>query len=215
MIKGWGEPAGSSTRVILVRHGEVSEKERTLLYGSMDVRLSPRGLSQTRRTVMALSELPISKVISSDLMRARTLAEELAAAKGCPLGTTEHLRERSFGEWQGRPMQELMESHLAEYKAYMDRRWDTRVAPGAENFADVTKRVLPPLFDAIDDHPGGNIVVVAHSGPIRAILQEALALPGESLFRLRLNYCSLTIVDYFPGGERILERLNDTGHLGD
>jgi broad specificity phosphatase PhoE len=215
MIKGWGEPAGNATRVILVRHGEVSEKERTLLYGSMDVRLSPRGLSQTRRTAMLLAELPISKILSSDLVRARTLAEELATATSTPHLATKGLRERSFGEWQGLPMRELVENHRADYDAYIARRWEARVSPGAENFADVTKRVIPVVLDAINEFQGGTIVVVAHSGPIRAILQEALMLPGEALFRLRLNYCSLSIVDYFPEGERILDRLNDTAHLDD
>lgn len=213
MIRGWGEPEGDATRVVLVRHGEVSDKERAFLYGSMDVRLSPRGLRQTRRTAMVLSELQVSKILSSDLLRARTLAEELAGATGAPLLDTKNLRERSFGEWQGRSMEELVTDHRAEYDDYIANRWKKRVSPDAENFTDVAERVVPTVLDAIHEYPGGTIVVVSHSGPMRAILQEALLLPGEALFRLRLNYCSLSILDYYPNGERILDRLNDTAHL--
>lgn len=214
MTKGWGEPEGTRRRAILVRHGEVHPDHRHLLYGSMDVPLSGLGVIQTERTARTLAAGPVGEVLTSDLSRASTLGGLLAALSDSPHEANPAFRERSFGEWQGRPMGDLIRDHPAEYRAYMRRRWDTRVAPGAETFEEVHARVLPPYRAAVArataDRP---LVVVSHSGPMRAILLDALMLPAEALFRMKLSHCSITIVDYYDSGEVIVDRMNDTSHL--
>ncbi len=214
MTKGWGEPEGIRRRAILVRHGEVHADHRHLLYGGLDVPLSDLGLLQSERTARTLAAGPVGEILTSDLSRASMLGGLLSALTDAPHESLPALRERSFGEWQGLPMADLIRDHPEQYQAYMRRRWDTRVAPGAETFEDVHRRVLPPFRAAVSRATAERpLVVVSHSGPMRAILLDALELPGASLFRMKLSHCSITIVDYYDSGEVIVDRLNDTSHL--
>lgn len=211
MVRGWGDPEGPPRRLILLRHGEVDERDRTILYGSMDVALSARGVEQGGLAAQAVAAMKPRAILCSDLSRASTLASRIGELTGAVPTVSPAFRERNFGVWQGRPMSELIEGDPEAYRAYMKRRWEAKPSPDAENFDDVGARVLPPLHAALAD--GGPIVLVSHSGPMRAILREALLLPGEALFRMRLDYCSITIIDYFGGGLAVVERLNDKQHL--
>lgn len=214
MIRGWGEPEGERTRAYLVRHGEVDAQQRTMLYGSLNVDLSERGRDQSRQTARLLAGVPeLAGVVSSDLSRAHYLAAETAAATGLAHDVREGLRERSFGAWQGRPIREIVEQHEDEYRAYMQRRWEIRVAPGAENFDDVSARVIPVVREMVARHAGRSFALVSHSGPLRSILAWAMHLPGSGLFRFELGYCSISIVDFYSSGEAVVRSLNDRTHL--
>ncbi|MDX2176207.1 MAG: histidine phosphatase family protein [Candidatus Sumerlaeia bacterium] len=211
---GWGEPRGRATRLLLLRHGEVSPEAKTILYGSMDVPLSDRGRAESVRTAKEVGKAPLSAVLSSDLERAVFLAERIATRAKAPGIVDAGLRERSFGEWQGRPIAELMEQHAEEYARLQAARWSHRVSPGAENIEDVAARAMPPVRAALAEHAGGVVAVVAHSGPLRAILGGLLRWPGEVLFTFVLGYCGVTVLDVYDDGTARLERLNERRHLG-
>ena len=58
----------------------------------------------------------------------------------------------------------------------------------------------------------GNLLIVAHGGPIRALLVCLLGLMDECFWRLRVDCTGLSIISNHPGGG-VLELWNDTGHL--
>lgn len=212
---GWGEPTGTRTRLLLVRHGEVEEDWKTILYGGMDVPLSARGREQSERAAAWLAERHApTAILSSDLARARYLADAIHARR--PTAAREilpALRERHFGAWQGLPMPRIQSEWPEAYRAYIARRWEAKASPDAENLADVAARAMPAVERAIAAHAGGTVAIVGHSGPLRAILGVALRLPGESLFAVRLDYCSVTELEHWSDGTWIATGVNHTHFL--
>jgi alpha-ribazole phosphatase len=71
--------------------------------------------------------------------------------------------------------------------------------PGGESFAEQITRVAA----AIDDLPGGNVVLVVHAGTIRAALALALELAPNTALRFVIDPLSVTRIDRLAGGWRI------------
>ena len=67
--------SGPVSAVILVRHAEK-------LDGGGDVGLTPEGQERARRLAFVLGNLPVTQLISSDLLRTRATLQPLADAKG-------------------------------------------------------------------------------------------------------------------------------------
>jgi probable phosphoglycerate mutase len=212
-ITYWGEPQGEPARLILARHGAVREDWSRRLYGIVDVPLSAKGRAQSHLAAAAVAREQPHLVLTSPLARARFLGEEIAARAGCPLKAMPEWRERSFGAWAGLSIGEILRDHREAYEDFMRRRWEIRVSPDAENMADLAARCVEPLLAQVRANYGRTLVMVSHSGPMRAFLGAILGLPGESLFRIRLDTCSLTRVDFYPDGAIVLRSMNETHHL--
>ena len=212
-LSGWKPDHGRITRLLLLRHGEVHHDDRKALYGQRDVRLSELGELQSRETGAALKGSGVTAVYSSDLVRAAYLGKQVAEQSGVPMELSPALRERFFGDWQGRRWDDLMVEFPELIAKYEAERFSYRVPGGAENFLDVKDRVLPVVQKIVQDHPGQTVALTAHSGPVRIILADALGLPLENLFQFGLDYCSMSVVEYAESGRVRVELLNSTHHL--
>ena len=125
-------------------------------------------------------------VYCSDLVRARESAEIIAKAlqdggamvddpeNGVVAGSVkvkplEGLREIDLGEWDGRPIREIKEQYPAEYERRGADRFTFKTGNKSENFYDMQYRVIRCLREILSGDDGKNIVIVSHSGVIRAI----------------------------------------------
>src|SRR6185437_7588559 len=68
--------------------------------------------------------------------------------------------------------------------------------PNGESFADQVMRVRSALAAL----PPGDVVVVAHSGTVRATLAIALGIAPESALRFKVDPLSLTRIDRSEAG---------------
>jgi alpha-ribazole phosphatase len=105
--------------------------------------------------------------------------------------------EQDFGQWEGKSW-----SDPAIDPAFWDDPAQTR-PPGGESFAEVAIRVAVAIQRINQGTTTGDIVVVAHAGPIRAALALALDMTPEQALRFALDPLSLTRLDYFAQGWRI------------
>lgn len=206
---------GPSTRLLVLRHGEVAPQHKNYLYGQMDVELSEVGEEQARRTGQHCRQYPVRAVYSSDLQRALTLGREIGRHHGIVPVRDERLRERHFGHWQGLPWSEIAERFPEEQERYYADRFTTRVPGGAENFLDVQSRVRPFLREVLARHPGECIAITAHSGTVRIILAECMSIPLECIFTFEQDYCCLNVIDYWPTGRMRVNVLNYTDHVAE
>lgn len=169
------------TRALLIRHGETPWNRDRRWQGHADVPLSPDGLEQAVRLAAHLREQSsaIEIVYSSDLLRARDTARELARVLGVPLALEPSWREMHVGAWTGLNRDEI--------KARFAEEWE-RIAAGedlrrggGETFAEFSARVLRSLDSIRARHADQTVAVVTHGGVIRAALLHALGLPAQRL----------------------------------
>ncbi|MEM9801032.1 MAG: histidine phosphatase family protein [Planctomycetota bacterium] len=167
----------TTTRLILVRHGEVDARWRGTLYGRLDVELSERGLAQSRRIAEVLKDRAIDAVVSSGLAR----AEAAAAALRRDRPHLERIDDERFleldrGDWAGRPIEEIRRDDPERYEEWVSRRGAVR-APGGEDPEDVARRTVPAFADWAGRAAGGTVAICAHLWVVRSALAHALAVP--------------------------------------
>jgi broad specificity phosphatase PhoE len=118
------------------------------------------------------------------------------------------LAEQHFGDWQG-----LSHAELAERRdGAWHRFWLAPAAeapPGGESFVQVVERVCASIGRLSAEHPGRDIVAVAHGGTIRAALVLALGLDPERALALSIDNCSLTRLEHIAGAASSASPAND------
>lgn len=196
--------SNGTTRLLILRHGEVAEEAKQILYGQMDVALSPLGVQQSEEVAQRLSDEQIAAVYSSDLERAHYLARCIAERHRLEPQTTPLLRERDFGQWQGLAFEELRQNHGDQLEAYF-RHHPEYVVPGAESFDDIWRRVEPWYREILSRHQGQTVAIAVHSGITRLFLADAIGLTFRQMFRFEQKFCCLNIIEVSP--EKTLVRL--------
>jgi broad specificity phosphatase PhoE len=185
-----------TTRVIYVRHGKTDfPTDRIYCDDREDPPLNDDGMAQARAAADLLAAQTVDAICASPSARTRMTAEAIAAAAGVPVIADAGLRERRFGLWDGLTFAEIAERHGEAYQAW--RQDPVRYTPaGGETIEDLLQRVTGVVQDLVGEYGGKTIVVVSHVGPIRVALSAALKIPVEWYRQLRIDYGSLTGVDY-------------------
>ena len=192
----------------MARHGQTEWNAVRRFQGATDVGLSALGREQAARLGRALAGHRITAAYVSPLERARETAEIALAGAGIRLVHVDELRELSLGEWEGCTVDEIRGRAGDPYGAWVAAPQDCP-PPGGEPLADVAVRVGEAIRGIAVAHPGDEeVLVVAHGGVISVYACELLGCSLNSLWRLRLDNGSLTIVE-----PPRLVSINDTGHL--
>lgn len=141
------------------------------------------------------------RLITSPLKRSSALADRLAATYRLVPEVDPRLVELSFGEWEGKRWSDI--GHTATQVLGAD--FFDHAPPGGESYRAMMKRVDAFLMDLGTSFE--RIVVVSHSGPIRALLCRCLDLPAESGARFDVGFGRATRLAERGGAWR-LEVLN-------
>lgn len=198
-----GSSPGPPTTLWLLRHAEVDEAWRDRAYGDLDVPLSAEGRRVSEARAREFARVRPARVLSSPLGRALHLGRALAEAAGCPLEERAGLRELHRGTWQGVERAVLERERPGEVAAYYADPWGYR-GHGGESDAEILARTWPEVERAVEDHPGGTVVVTTHYNVIRVILAQALGVDPPRSFALRVD----------PAGAVRLVRRPDPGGPG-
>ncbi len=151
------------TTILLTRHGETDWNAERRVQGHTDRPLNGAGVAQAQTLASELSGEHLDAVYASDLVRALDTARAVAEPRGLSVIPVPELRERNFGTWEGLLDTEILERFpQAETGPWGDDETQEQLA----------ERVLAALFRIADDHPGGQVLVVSHGGPLRAALRR-------------------------------------------
>lgn len=153
-----------SRRLVILRHGETEHNAAGVWQGQLDSRLSERGRRQAEMVGPALRALHPTRVVSSDLSRARDTGESVARACGVELALDPRLREIHAGAWQGLTTPEVREGWPEDWAAVMRGEDVRRGGPGGESMADVHARMAEALTELIGSMAPGECVVVSTHG---------------------------------------------------
>lgn len=183
------------TRFHLIRHALVEPHARTIFYGSMDVALCEDALRDEVALYRWLAHRlprPAAWVVSS-LSRTRLTAQAIFAAgyPDQPLAAEHDLREQELGAWQGLAHEALVERLRHPPHPFWPHAAE-EVPPGGESMAAVRDRVGPVLDRLAARHAGGDVVVIAHGGSIRAALAHALDLTPHQALAFSIRNLGLT-----------------------
>jgi len=196
-----------STRVYLIRHGQVQGHEEKRYNGQNDVGLTPKGEAQYGLLRERLAGKPLAAIYCSDLQRCRWGAELIAAPHELTPVCLPELRELHIGDWEGMTWADIQARFPVEWQARLDDLVNYRVS-GGESLREMADRVRPALAELVARHSGAEIAVVAHGGVNRVLLLDAIGAPLTQMFHLEQSFGCLNIIDYFADGYVTVQLLN-------
>lgn len=187
-----------TTRFWFVRHAIVNQKDRSYLYGSMDVEICQEYAKQQQPIYSYLANrLPQTQFwYITSLSRTRDTANLIqnAGYGHCKSEINDSFLEQSLGDWQGHPHEVI--SKYCQYSPHPFWPFCAKERPPqGENMYDVIQRVGPTLEQLANIHHGNDVIVVSHGGAIRAAIAYSLRIPLDSALSLSILNLSLTVLE--------------------
>ena len=176
------------TTIDLLRHGKPEGGE--IFRGFTDVPLTEEGWQQMRSALEGLSGW--QQVVSSPLQRCLDFSESLAL----DVAVAADLAEISFGDWDGQSFKAVSEQN----KVLFDSFWRDPIAntpPNAEPMLVFCERVQAAFWQAIEDFQGQHLLMVAHGGVIRAVLQHVLKSDVQALTCYEVPYACISRIKVY------------------
>lgn len=209
-------------RCCFVRHGETPWNAERRLQGHQDISLNALGLAQAEAAARHLAachaQTPFAAVVSSDLQRARQTADTIATALQLKVQNTPGLRERHYGDFEGKTPAEAALFDPAAYEALVARA-DLTAAPGrAEPLEAMVGRIESYLAALARGFTDQSVILVTHGGVLDVLYRRATgrALTGPRdapIPNAGLNWLDLSVA----GSELrwTMMAWGETGHLAD
>ena len=176
--------------LMLIRHPRTTA-DTDVCVGQLDVAAAPGWEAHADRLVKVLGRP--DRVIASPLIRAAALGRVLADRHRVTLELDARLMELHFGRWEGRRWSEIDRTESDPWaEDYLHR-----APPGGESYQTLLDRIASLLGELSGTET--RIALVAHAGPIRAVLTQCLGLDPSSGWRFDIGHGRLT---------RLIEREN-------
>jgi len=174
----------------LIRHGETEGNSKKIVQGHSDAPLTENGVAQVEGTREKFRDVHFDAAYSSDLARTVRTAEIITQERNLAIQTSHLLRERYFGELEGKTYDELgkAEHALREALSKMQRlseeeRWMMKLGKDVESDGEVAIRFIAVLREIAVAWPGKNVLVATHGGCIRLFLMRVGFQPYGALGR--------------------------------
>lgn len=206
-------------KLYLVRHGASTGNTPGNLIGHSDHPLTAAGEAQARAVAARLAPLGPMPIHCSDLPRARATAEFIGAewcSEQPVVNPDPRLREIQLGDYEGRSWDDFVaDTALA---AALERDPYNTALPNGESLSQLETRVLAAVEELVESCGASEpdalaaVCVVAHDGPIRAIVNHVLGVPPEKWWTVSTTHGGLTMLEWSDGWVNV-RFVNDTSHL--
>lgn len=228
-------------KLYLVRHGQSTGNVGEQLMGQSEHPLTTLGEAQAAAAARRLAPFGPMPLYHSDLPRAAATARLIAAAwAGEPaLVADARLREISLGHFEGASWA-AFEADKELMAAFERDPYGTAV-PGGESLSHLVERVMAAVRDILAAHGvnedfalstdavatsdasaaatglhvtshAANACIVAHDGPIRAILNHYLGVPPEKWWTLSTTHGGVSLLEFSEGWVNV-RYMNAAEHL--
>ncbi len=192
-----------STRLFLVRHGEVVSQGHGKFLGFTDLALSLRGKRQIQSLAEHLKGISLDRAYASDLKRAVDSARSICRGRAIKPVIRPAFREMNMGDWDGKSWDEVKKEN-PEIKALFFYDLKNFYFPGGENWIQFRGRVLQGLKILLKENQGKDILLVAHAGVNRIILARALGLRFKNMFFMDQGYACLNIIECYGNSFKVI-----------
>ena len=198
-------------RVLLWRHGQTDWNINNRFQGHSDIPLNEVGIGQVQHAARLLADMQPTKIISSDLQRARATAEALSDLVELPVSIDPELRETHGGKWEGKTGTENRAEDFANFVRWIDGDNNPAGETG-ERRTDVAIRAVGAIERALAG--GGDdqlLVVTTHGGTARCVLGHLLGLPQSHWGVIGgLSNAAWSIVQHGPRGWYLVEHNSES-----
>ena len=172
-------------KLIAIRHTSVNVPAGTC-YGQTDIETSETYEIEREVILNQLKDESFQVIYTSPLSRCRKLAEYIA--NGNPVINDSRLLELNFGYWEGKLWDEI--SQTPEAKAWFSD-WINLPCLNGESYRQLYQRVKDFTQYLKYDHPNETILIVTHSGVIRALTCLATEMELQKSFELKIDFGSI------------------------
>jgi probable phosphoglycerate mutase len=180
--------------------------------GHRDIGLDDEGHEQARRLAERLADCGLVAVHTSDLARARDTAAPVAARLGIPAVTDEGLRERCYGDFEGRTYDEIEAEFPEAYARWRARDPGFALPGGGESLREFADRVARAFDRIARSYPGRRVAAVTHGGVLDIAYRIATGLDLESPRRHELLNASINRIRFRDGQWSLIDWA-DVAHL--
>jgi len=180
--------------LLIIRHGQTTWNADHILPGQLPgIPLNDKGREQVAQLAEALSDIPISAIISSPLERAHDTAQIIAETRGLTVQLEPDLMDTNIGHWAGQKYDELSKNDPA-WKAYT---LDPTTAPdGVETFPQVQQRAMAAIERwQKQENIGGYPAFVAHADVVKLIVAYYTGLEAGKASRLFVDNASVSLIE--------------------
>jgi probable phosphoglycerate mutase len=202
------------TFIYFIRHGEtvLTPTRKFSGTGSLNPELMQEGLDQADLVAEEAAKLGADVLIASPLKRTTQTAETIARTTGLEIIFDESWYELSFGDWDGKSIEEVKAEDPDAYQAWLN---STAYAPGGgESYDEASVRIEEALEKLVAQYPGKKVIVVTHNGVIKTAIKLAMGAPAEAVFHVDATPCSISSISIWPSdGLRAVRSVNERGHL--
>ncbi|MDQ3042179.1 MAG: histidine phosphatase family protein [Acidobacteriota bacterium] len=202
----------SSTKLIIIRHGETVWNVEGKKQGQFDSPLTLLGIEQAKALARRLTEEPFTALYASDLGRAYKTAEYIAARANHEIFPEPGLRERNFGIFQGLTDEQIKNKYPAEYHSHLADTVNYRI-PEGESLRQFYERGTACLENLTARHAGEIIAVVTHGGIIDGWFRYIFDLPLGTVRRAKLWNASINCIVHENAGGWTLHTWGDVNHI--
>lgn len=231
-MKGCEKMSEKGTTIYFVRHGETYLNFYGRMQGWTNAPLTDKGKLDVRRSGKGLQDVKFDAVYTSDLQRTVDTAELLLAenkqtATNQEMNLMPEFREIFFGIYEGE-YGDVVYKEVAEHLGYdtaeklfgnvnqMERMGAFKELDPhghAEDFMEFWARVEQGLIKIINEHrdTGDTILLVAHGGTIRLILENLIPELDDPNALLNASVS----VAHYENGLYQLDRYGDVSHFAD
>lgn len=175
-------------RIILVRHTK-TECQAGICYGQTDVLPNSFFNEDKKKIIENLLKYEYSTIYTSPLKRCFMLAKSIAANK--KIIVDERLKELNFGDWELKHWDEISKTDYAKqwFEDYINIP-----CPNGESFVELIDRVKSFIMD-LRQTKADNVLIVTHSGIIRAFYILIEKYTAEKSFEVKLGFASISVLD--------------------
>ena len=173
------------SEVVLVRHGETEWSRSGQHTGVTDLPLLPEGETTAREVAPRLAGREFALVLSSPMQRARRTAE--LAGFGDRFEADPDLRERNYGEYEGRTTKEIRLERPG---------WDVwrDDCPGGETLDQLAARADRVIERALA--AAGDTLLFAHSHFLRELAGRWIGLAPDGGGKFRLGTATVSVLGF-------------------
>ena len=201
-------------KLFVVRHGETEWNVQRRIQGYSDSPLTVIGVAQAKALGLRLAQEKIDEIHASDLGRVRETVEHIVTKTGHQPQFNASLRERCYGVFEGKTMEECEAERPGEWALYRGRDPEAVPPGGGESVAQFQARIIGALERIAADSAGKTIVVAAHGGVCGALFRHVMGLPLGKSRTWSLYNASINRFLYHKGKWQ-LDVWGDISHLGE